>query len=215
MNYPKIVLLAALALIATACGNDKTPNALSPSAPPASTSPAAPATSPTDATPTSTVAPLPGAPPLVPGTIPTSGVNPPGTSAGNIQNGSNDDSPPRRKKARVKKVTEPSPKVTYYDTPAKGKPGSKPAKSVKEPDGEGVSDEEVKEKPRKSPAKPVKKPKNTSDESSDEKEPAAKPAKPPKAEVDGAEGKKTKLPKAEADGAEGKKSKPADPDGKN
>jgi hypothetical protein len=212
MNYPKIVLLAALALIATACGNDKTPNALSPSAPPApSTAPA----SPTETTPTSTIAPLPGAPPLVPGTIPSSGVNPPGTSAGNIQNGSNDEAPPRRKKARVKKVTEPSPKVTYYDTPAKGKPGSKPAKSVKEPDGEGVSDEEVKEKPKKSPAKSVKKPKITSDENSDEKEPAAKPAKPPKAEVDGAEGKKTKQPKAEGDGSEGKKAKPADPDGKN
>jgi hypothetical protein len=214
MNYQKIVLLAALALMATACGNDKTPNALSPSAPPAATSPSTfPPTSSTDASPTSTVAPLPGAPPLVPGTIPNSGVNPAGSSSGNIQNGSNEDPPARRKKARVKKVTEPSPKVIYSDTPIKNKPGSKPAKSVKEPDGEDVVEEN--EKPKKLPTKPVKKPKDTSADNSDEQEPAAKPAKPAKAEADGVEGKKSKPAKVETDEAESKKPKSADSDSKN
>ena len=127
----------------------------------------------------------------MPATIPSSGVRSPGSSAENIQNGSNDDPPPRRKKARVKKVTEPSPKVTYYDTPVKGKPESKPTKPIKKQEREGVSDEGIEEKPNKKlPTKPAKKPKDT--DNSDEKEPAAKPAKSPKAEADGGEIKKAK-----------------------
>jgi hypothetical protein len=196
MNYLKIALLMVLGLTATACGNDKTPNALSPS--PSTTAPTAPPISPAEATsppgtdpstPAATVAPLPGAP-LIPGTLPSSGVNPPGTysgNAGNVQNGSNDNPPPRRKKAQVKKVTAPSPKVIEYKTPVKSKPGSKP---VKEPDGDGVVEEEAEKPNKKLPTKPVKKSKDTSNDNSDEKEPAAKPAKPAKAEVDGAEGSK-------------------------
>ncbi len=182
-----------LGLTATACGNDKTPNALSPSTSPAPVVPAV--TAPGSSTSDSTVAPLPGAPPLVPATIPSSGVNPPGTYSGNVQSGSNDNSPPTRKKAQVKKVTEPASKVTYYDTPVK-KPGSKPAKTVQKIDGEGLAEEA--EKPKKLPTKPVKKPKDTSNDNSDEKEPAAKPAKPPKAEAEEAEGKKSK-PAADAE----------------
>ena len=218
MNYPKIALLMVLGLTVTACGNDKTPNALSPS--PSTTAPTAPPISPAGATSppgtdTSTVAPLPGAP-LVPGTLPSSGVNPPGTysgNAGNIQNGS-DNPPPRRKKAQVKKVTEPAPKVTEYNTPVKSKPGSKP---VKEPDGDGVIEEEAEKPNKKLPTKPVKKPKDTSNDNSDEKEPAAKPAKPAKADADGAEGKKPQQTKADANEVESKKAKPAaaDSDSKN
>lgn len=192
-----------LGLTATACGNDKTPNALSPSnAPTPAVSATLPpeANSPETSNPASTIAPLPGA--LVPGTVPSSGVNPPGAS-GNIPSGSNDNPPPRRKKAQVKKVTEPAPKVTYYNTPEKGKPRSKPAKTVKETDGDGLV-----ENSKKLPTRP-RKPKDTSSDSSDEKEPAAKPAKPPKADADGGESPKVKSPKADADEAEAKKSKPA------
>ncbi len=215
MNYPKIALLVVLGLTATACGNDKTPNALSPSATPSATAPVVPAIPSPEATTgasTPTVAPLSGAPPLVPGTIPSSGVNPPGTYSGNssesnnIRSGSNENSSPRRKKAQVQKVTRPSPQVTYYDTPVKGKPGAnKPAKPLKEKDGDGAV-EEI-ENPKKLPTKPVKKTADTSNDNGEEKEPAVKPAKSPKAE--GGEGIKTKPPKADEEGGEGKKAKPA------
>lgn len=219
MNYPKIALLVALGLMATACGNNnKAPNALSPSAPPTAPAPIDTSpTSPPEPTPTSTspVAPLPGSPPLVPGTIPNnSGVRPPGSSS-SVNNApvSTDNPPPRRRKARIKK--EPAPKVIYSDTPVRSKPTSKPAKerddddeqveakpkklpvrpnkTVKERDG--GSNERVEEKPKKSPAKPAKTPRNDDD---DEKVPAAKPAKPADAGV--SEKKSNKLVKpAEAD----------------
>jgi hypothetical protein len=204
MNYPKIALLVLLGLTATACGNNKTPNALSPSVNPSAPAPTTPSISspettlPTGiSTPATTVNPLPGAPPLVPATIPNSGINSPVGSAGNIQNGANDNPPPKRKRVRrVKKATPPSPEVTYSDTPVKGKPESKPTKPVKKQQRDDVSDEGVEEKPtKKLPTKPTKKPKDSGDEDAAEKEPAAKPAKPAKAEVDGAEGgKKPKGP---------------------
>jgi hypothetical protein len=194
MNHLKIALLMALGLIATACGNNKTPNALSPSVAPTVS---APITASPETPITSPVAPLPGAPPLVPGTIPSSGVNSPGGSAVNgVSIDSTGNAPPRRKKARIKKVVEPSPKVTYYDTPATGKPRSKPAKTVKRGNEEDSS-ERVQEKPQKSPTKPAKKPIDNGDE--EEKVPPAKPAKSPKAETDVPEGKKLKQPAEEAE----------------
>ena len=232
MNYPKIALLVALGLMATACGNNKDPNALSPSpATIATPSVSTPEPTPTVA-PSSPVAPLPGGePPLVPGTIPDSGVRPPGSSSiNNSATSSTDNSAPRRRKTQVKKVAEPAPKVTYSDSPVRNKPGSKPAKERNEDDGEEVektprkssvrpgktvkernegsaANERAEEKPKKSPTKPAKTPRNDGDE--DEKVPEAKPAKPAKAEADTSEGKKSnklaRPTKAEADITESRK----------
>jgi hypothetical protein len=102
----------------------------------------------------STVTPLPEKPSFLPATIPNSRDNSPVGSAVNTQNGSNYNPPSRHKKARVKKATESSPKVTYYDTPVKYQ-SSEPTKPSKQQEQVDVADKEIQVKPNKNLPKQV------------------------------------------------------------
>jgi hypothetical protein len=113
-------------------------------------------TSPTsgESDPASTVAPMPENPSFLPATIPNSRDNPPVSSDVNTQNGSNYNPSPRYKKARVKKVTESSPKVTYYDTPVKNQ-SSEPPKPARQQQQVDIADKEIQVKPIKNLPKQV------------------------------------------------------------